>query len=277
LPPCLQTRDDARTRQVLTVALIGYGAIGHALVQHLMAAPDDLQVVGALVSDTSRHDGAQLRIFDDPDVLLQLAPDVIVECARQQALREIGPLVLRAGVPLIAASVGALADQATYDSLATAAVAGGTQLCIAAGALAGIDALAAARYCGVSSVRYARRAPPEVWVKSGALNEDAARALREAHVVFEGSARVAARQYPKNANVAATVALAGVGFERTTVELIADPGATANVHEIEAEGAFGHMRCAIAARPISSHTSSSAIVAGSLARSVMMRSKRIVV
>jgi aspartate dehydrogenase len=262
---------------MLKVALIGRGAIGRELERHLATERGAVRVVAALVAHPAAHAGAPFAVTDRLQALLDSGPDVVVECARQQALRECGPVVLRGGLLLIAASVGALADRATHDLLCEAAAAGGGQLAIPAGALAGVDALAAARRCGVSSVRYVRRAAPATWVRHGALAAERAAELRQAHVVFEGDARSAARCYPKNANVTATVAIAGVGFEATRVTLIADPAVDANVHEIEAEGAFGVLSAKLSARPISAQTSSSAIVAASLARCVMSRSARIVV
>jgi aspartate dehydrogenase len=184
--------------------------------------------------------------------------------------------VLASGIDLIAASVGALAEEETLEALTKAAASGGAQLFIPAGALAGIDALAAARLTGVSSVTYSRRAPTATWVKSGALSGQIADGLRMPHTVFDGSAREAALRFPKNANVAATVALAGLGFDRTRTMLLADPAVSANIHEIVAVGAFGRFRTELAAQPIAG-TTSSAIVAGSLARAVLSRMHRITV
>jgi aspartate dehydrogenase len=96
------------------------------------------------------------------------------------------------------------------------------------------------------------------------------------HVVFEGNAREAAQRYPKNANVAATIALAGIGFEATRVRLLADPAAGSNVHVLEAQGAFGRLAAEASATPLPGSTSS-AIVAGSLVRAVLSHAERIVV
>ena len=194
----------------------------------------------------------------------------------QHVLKALGPRVLGSGVSLLAASAGALADRTAYGALQEAARAGRSQLFIPAGALAGIDALAAARYVGLSNVAYVRRAPPATWVKSGALAAEIADTLTVPHTVFEGTAREAATRYPKNANVAATVALAGIGFERTRVRLLADPAASSNVHAIEADGEFGTFRAEMSALPLAGSTTS-AIVAGSLVHAVLSRTARITV
>jgi len=94
---------------------------------------------------------------------------------------------------------------------------------------------------------------------------------------YEGSARAAALDYPQNANVAATVALAGLGFEATRVELVADPGAPGNLHEIEAEGVTGRIAIRLQGKPSASNPKTSALTALSLARAVVNRTAAIVI
>lgn len=261
----------------MKVAMIGLGAIGQAFVKCLTASGASVRVLGALVARPGEKRDSPCPIFADLETLLQTGPDLVIECARQSVLRDLGPRVLASGRSLLATSAGALAEPSTHDALRDAARAGSSQLFIPAGALAGIDALAAAMQIGLTSVRYQRRAPPSTWVKSGAMSATDLAGLRAPHTVFEGTAREAATRYPKNANVAATIALAGVGFERTRVTLLADPAATLNVHSIEAEGAFGRFYTEISAQPLSPSSTSSGIVAGSLTHAVISRVARIAV
>lgn len=258
----------------MKVAFVGLGAIGQQVLKCVAASGAQAEVVGALVAHPERT--RVCAAFSTVEALLAAKPDLVVECARQHVLEAVGPHILRGGRSLVVASVGALAAEEVLDRLRSAADASAAQIFIPAGALAGIDALAAARHVGVESVRYTRRAPPSTWIKSGAMEESKARALDRAHVLFEGTAREAARRYPKNANVTATIALAGIGFERTRVTLLADPEATSNVHVIEAEGVFGRLSTEVSATPIAGSTSS-AIVAGSLARAILGRADRIAV
>ncbi|HEV7820828.1 MAG TPA: aspartate dehydrogenase, partial [Burkholderiales bacterium] len=255
---------------------IGFGAIGSALHAHLQTAKADVKLVTVLVTDVTKHAPAAWQITTDPAAFLATGPDLIVECAGQRAFAVHVPNMLAAGYDVIAASAGALADEALHRAVNAAAQAGGAQLFVPAGALAGIDALAGAMHAGLTAVRYARTAPPATWVKAGVLSEAAARALTDPVTVFDGNAREAAQRFPKNANVAATLALAGIGFERTRVELIADPAATGNTHAIEAHGAFGTLRSSLSTTVIPG-TSTSRIVPGSLAQAVVSRAARIVV
>lgn len=259
---------------MLTIALIGLGAIGNEVLKRLAASDARVRVAAALVARADGRSHAACPVVSDFEQLIAARPDFVIECARQHVLKAFGARVLASGASLIAASVGALADEAACSALQEAAQSGGSQLFIPAGALAGIDALAAAREVGLSNVAYVRRAPPATWVKSGALSMEQALMLNGAHTVFEGSAREAATRYPKNANVAATVALAGIGFDRTRVRLFADTTASSNVHAIEAEGEFGSFRTEMSARPLEGSTSS-AIVAGSLVHALLSRTARI--
>lgn len=261
----------------MRIALIGLGAIGQALLGCLAGQAADVRVAGALVRRPERHGDSPCPVFTRLGDLLDARPDLVIECASQRALHEHGTAVLASGAELLIASCGALADAQLLARLRDACERGSARIHIPAGALAGIDALAAARHVGLERVCYLRRAPPATWVRSGAIAQSRADAIDVATTVYAGNAREAALRFPKNANVTATIALAGIGFERTGVELVADPAATGNCHVIDAAGEFGHLHCEMVAHPISATVSSSRIVAGSLARCALARIDRITV
>jgi aspartate dehydrogenase len=133
----------------------------------------------------------------------------------------------------------------------------------------GLDALASARLGGLSSVSYIGRKPVDAWRGTRAEKSVELDKVREATVIFEGSAREAALQFPQNANVAAAIALSGVGFDATRVRLIADPQARGNEHLIEAEGAFGRLTFSVVGTPMPGNPKTSSLAAYSLLRALV--------
>ena len=117
----------------------------------------------------------------------------------------------------------------------------------------------------MEQVTYVGRKPPAGWRGSPAEQKLDLEALTTgAQTHFQGTAREAALAYPKNANVAAAVALAGIGFDKTTVRLIADADVSANIHEVQAKGDFGNFTFQINGQSLPDNPRSSALAAMSV-------------
>lgn len=259
------------------VAIIGFGAIAQDVIEILATADGGpVDQISVLVREgreagvrAALGDGA--RVTNDINVLLEAKPDVVVECAGHSAVAMFGTRVLSHGTDLIVASVGALADVDLAVKLDAAARASGAQCVIPSGAIGGIDALGAARLSGLTSVTYTGTKPPGAWVGTPAEEVTDLTALTAPCTFFEGTAREAARSYPKNANVAATLALAGLGMDETKVRLIADPSATENIHAFTVVSTALEFSMQLVGKPSPRNPKTSRSTACSIARAVLNR------
>ena len=202
--------------------------------------------------------------------------DLVVDCAGHQALANLGPEILARGMDMVTVSLGALADPQIQNALNAAAETGGSRLHLVSGAIGALDCLAAGRLGNLTAVTYTGCKPPEGWRGSPAEDcLDLAHLPDGASIHFDGSARQAALTYPKNANVAAAVALAGLGFDNTRVRLIADTTIDRNVHEVEATGDFGQFRFQISGNALPDNPRSSALAAMSVLAKLDQITRRI--
>lgn len=251
--------------------VIGYGAIGRLVLDRI--AGDPTLRVTHLLERPSRKDklsralGARVRVIGGLDEL-DAFPDCAIECAGHGAVLEYVLPLLERGVNVALVSVGALAEHGLPEKLAAAARKGGSQITLVSGAVGGLDAIAAARVGGLHEVIYTGRKPPLGWLGSPAESKVDLQTLAQAAVIYEGTARDAARLYPKNANVAATVSLAGLGLDRTHVTLIADPAVTRNVHHVVARGAFGEMEVTLSGNPLAENPKTSSLAAYAAVRAL---------
>jgi aspartate dehydrogenase len=255
---------------VRPVAIIGAGTIARAVGQELAAAAlPGLSLLGFLTR-TPKGDlpGPELATLEE---LVDANPSVVVEAASHDALRECAEAVLEAGADLVCVSVGALGDADLRDRLTAAAERGGARLIVPSGAVGGLDLLCAAADGGLDEVVVEQRKPP-----GSVLSEAEADALEKPMVVFEGNVAEAVRRYPKTANVAASVALAGLGFERTRARVVADPALSANQVLLTARGSFGVLTLMLANVP-SANPRTSAIVAHSVLVTLRRLDKRLVI
>ncbi len=220
------------------VAIGGFGAIGMAVAEHLDRGIDGLVLAAASARDVGRAQAA-IAGFARPVPVLPLArlgdvADIVVECAPAAVLRELVQPALAHGRLVMVLSCGALLDN--FDLVDLARRHGG-RILVPSGALLGLDAVVAAAEGGISRVHMVTRKPPGGLAGAPYLeaNAIAVAGLSAPKCVFAGSAREAARGFPANVNVAAALALAGIGPDRTTIEIWADPTVTRNVHRIEVE------------------------------------------
>lgn len=247
--------------------MIGYGAMGSEVHRLL---PEGMTLGWVVVPEAFAAE-VRDRLAGRAEVLTAIdqcteTPDLVVECAGQPGLAEHGEAILRRGWTLAVVATGALADEALYARLATAAREGNGRMQLLSGAVAGMDGLTAAREGGLDEVTYEACKAPRSWKGSHAEQLVDLDAVAERSVFFAGDAGEAARLFPANSNVAATIALAGVGMRDTRVRLIVDPLTTRNTHRIHARGRFGEFGIELNGYPLESNPKTSTLAALSVVR-----------
>ncbi|MGS0624116.1 aspartate dehydrogenase [Ralstonia sp. VS2407] len=256
------------------IALIGLGAMGRRVISSLRSGPYANIAIAGLdphADMASVNYELDSDVFRDTKSLLAWQPTVVVECAGHDAVECVVTECLRNGVDAIVASLGAMSYPAVREKLHDAQIAGKSKLTLVSGAIGGLDAISAARAAGLESVRYIGRKPPKAWIGSPAESEFDLSSISEPTTIFEGTAAESAARYPKNANVTAAVALAGVGFDATTVTLLADPRVNKNVHEVEAIGAFGSLHIRLENNPLPDNPRTSWLAALSIEDAILRR------
>src|SRR5215813_10157630 len=226
------------SRTATRVAIAGLGAIGRVLARALHEG-----IPGLTLACAAAHDRAKAQAWLDaqgiecPLVELEALPrhaDLAIECAPAAVIERICRPMLEAGKAGMVLSCGALLERPDLIGLAEEK---GGQIIVPTGALLGLDAVTAAAEGQINSVRMTTRKPPRglagaPYLVAHGISVDG---LNEPKRVFSGTAREAALGFPANVNVAAALALAGIGPDRTTVEIWADPAVTRNMHRIEVE------------------------------------------
>ncbi|MEJ1157285.1 aspartate dehydrogenase domain-containing protein [Prosthecomicrobium sp. N25] len=226
-------------------AILGQGRLGRLIAEALLADPDGPALVGTLGRGGRSGPAAAASL----DEILARRPAVVVECASAEALAAAGPSVLAAGAVLVPLSLAAFADEDAASRLTEAARRGPGRIEIPSGAAGALPLVAAALVAGLRSVAFRQAYPVAGWRGTAAEGLVDLDAIREATTVFRGSAREAARLFPRNLNAATGVALAGLGLDRTHVELLADPGLPGVRYDLALDAEPGPVRLTIGPRP----------------------------
>lgn len=233
----------------MRVAIIGGGVLGRLFLEHIRRGDLGAHEVVAIVGRSSTSKGVSLaaeygvRYIAGLAALIDANPEVVVEAASHEAVEHYGPALLDRGIGFIVLSGGALADDALRNRLETAAERTGAMLYVPSGGIGGLDALKAACIAGAEEVTIAVTKPPAAWkgipyVEAQGVDLDR---LTSAAVLYDGPVRAGAKHFPANVNIAAVLSLAGIGFDRTRLKVVADPKLVYNTHIIDVRAATGNI------------------------------------
>lgn len=234
----------------MRVALLGAGTIARLFLDHIRRGDlgADVEVVAVAGRSTQSKGKDLAQEYDVPFTtdlpsLLACKPDVVVEAASHEAVRQYAQALLSQGIAVIVLSGGALCDDALRNSLERAAHESRALLYVPSGGIAGLDALKAACIAGVDEVLITVMKPPAAWKniayveRLGVPLDD----LKHPHTLYEGPARNGVPLFPANVNIAAVLSMAGIGFDRTCLKAVADPSLRHNTHVIEIRGKTGNI------------------------------------
>lgn len=233
----------------LRVAILGGGTIARLVLQEMRRGNiPGIALVGIAGRRAASPASALAREFGiaygvGRDALLAWKPDVVLEAASHDAVREHLVALLAADVSVIVLSAGALADDSLRERAEAAAAERGALLYVPSGGIGGLDALKTACLAGVDEVTIEVAKPPAAWkgiayVETQKVDLDR---LKAPLTLFAGPAREGVPHFPQNVNIAAVLSMAGIGFDRTRLEVVADPGLERNTHTIRVSGSCGRM------------------------------------
>lgn len=246
------------------LAFIGWGAINTRVGALLAQRRTHVEIVGIATSgkpESRAKIPAKVAFLADTNDLATLKANLVVEAAGRAAVEKWAPAALEHASSFIVASTSAFCDDTLLPRLVALAERHGSRIVIPSGAIGGIDALASAAVLGLDSVLHQVMKPPVAWKGTAAEGLLDLANLDRRMTFFSGTAREAASRYPQNANATIITSLAGIGLDKTMVELIADPSLSTNGHRIVAHGKFGSMDIHLLNNPLATNPKSSELTA----------------
>jgi aspartate dehydrogenase len=233
----------------LRIALLGGGTIARLVLEQVRRGRfPGVEVVALAGRSGASPASALAREFGvdyvlGGEALLALRPDAVLEAASHEAVRQHLVRLLEGGIGVVVLSAGALADDALRAAAEAAAARSGALFYVPSGGIGGLDALRTACLAGVEEASIQVAKPPAAWkgipyVEGLGISLDR---LAGPVTLFEGPAREGVPHFPQNVNIAAVLALGGIGMDRTRLKVVADPSLTLNTHTIRVSGAAGRM------------------------------------
>ncbi len=226
---------------MLRVGLVGCGAIGNIIADEVNKKSIDIELCSCWDNDKEKRRLMAEKIGTasilPPDEMSEHV-ELIVEAAHKSVVEKLLRIAIKDNKRLLVVSIGGIIG---HEDLVAKIAAGKGELFIPSGAIAGLDAIKALPKETITSSRIKTTKPPKGVAGAPFFRENPVEleSLGKPTKIFSGSAKEAVNAFPKNVNVAAALSFAGIGLEKTRVELVIDPKATKNTHEICVEGSFG--------------------------------------
>lgn len=228
------------------IGLIGFGAIGQEIYRKISKnLITGYKIVGVFSDDIyTKKINKNLKCFSFND-LLKKKPQIIIEAASVKACKDYAEKTLENKIDFFCLSASSFADKKFLKKIQFLSKKIKNKIYIPTGAIAGLDVISASSLSKeLKSVKLIQRKPPKAL-----LSDDKIRSLKKEKILSNKTARNVCKEFPKNSNIAATLAICGLGFDNTKVIIIADPKINRNVAEIYAYGKFGKLKISLENNP----------------------------
>ena len=230
------------------VGILGFGAIGQEIYKKISRKIiDGHSVIGIFSNDIEFKKLPKKIKCKSFDELLKKKPDIIIEVASVEACKNYAESVLKNKIDFICLSVCSFADKNFFKRISSLVKKIKNKIYIPTGAVAGIDAISAASFSKeLKYVRLIQRKPPKALLSNSKLKK-----IKKEIILSKSTARIACNKFPRNSNIAATLAICGLGFDKTKVIVVVDPKVNKNIAEVEALGKFGKLKVILQNNPSS--------------------------
>ncbi|MEI3610632.1 aspartate dehydrogenase [Pseudogracilibacillus sp. SO10305] len=238
----------------MKVGIVGAGAIANYILEK--EKDHTYEVTSILVRDMEKYreisNKYHVTLYTDVQAFIDSGVDIVVEAATVEAVQAYVPQIIEQK-DVVIISIGAFVDDAFTQEVTSIAEKNNRNIFLPSGSIGGLDL--------VQNVLATKNVEHVSLTTRKAAHTLVREPITEEKIAFQGSAREAIAVYPKNINISIALSLAGIGFDRTKVTMIADPHATKNTHTIEVEGAFGKASFTIENNPLPSNPSTSYLAA----------------
>lgn len=251
-----------------TVAVIGAGALARIFcIQTQKLLADEYKIVAVMARHQEHVDALAKEINADSctslDDLLSCFPDIVVEFAGRDAIKQYAVPVLEHGSDLVIASIGALADDEFRRSLEKTARDNHRKVYLPNGAIGALDLMQTFALMGEAEVTIGNTKAPKS-LEGAPYLEDKTLSREEKEEIFKGSVTDAINGFPKNVNVAVAAALASDSLKNATVQITSDPEAAENIHRIVLKNQLMRAELTVAGKPDPANPKSSTSTAWSV-------------
>ena len=249
------------------IGLIGFGAIGQEIYKKISKKIiNGYKIVGIFSDDIDSKNLSKKIKCGSFEELLKKKPNIIIEAASVEACKDYGEKILRNKIDFVCLSTCSFADRTFLKKIFSLTKKIKNKFYIPTGAIAGLDAISSASLSKeLKYVKLIQRKPPKALLP---ISES--KKINKEIILSRSTARKVCKEFPKNSNIAATLAICGIGFDKTKVIVIADPKVKKNIAEIEAQGKFGKLKVILENNP-SSNSKTSRLTAMSIILSLNKR------